>query len=516
LYCCGQEIKFRSTSNCFSIREICDKGHIGEVFIAKRQKDGKLYALKTLKKWGRGSGEDLLCDYSSFHRESLVWITLGKHQNLVQAYWFDLDENYRPFLIMEYVESVPGYGVTLEDWLDKVDRLPLTVAVCFGLQAVAGLIHAKKMINEELDRAFIHRDIKPQNLLIDRESTLRVADFGLVLGKGGTALYKAPEQWAGREVEEKTDIYALGCVLFEILEGLPAFSGLNIYELRRQHESGRRPAPIKDVPAELNELLMRCLSIDPEARPGFTQVRAELKKVYTMITGRTIELEDKGRPLTPEDLNAKGKGFEQLGYYEKALDCYTQAIESDPTDMRYYLNRANTYISLGDPDAAEADYTQALKVEPMAVEVQLGLARLMHTKGRLEDAVYYYKKALAINPNEPMAYVGLGNIYGQTRRFSKAEEMLKHATSIMPRLAEAYLALGNVSLCKRDYASAESHYKKATSINPFYFHGYVNLARLYHLWERRDERDKMIAKAAILREGIGVAEEDRASMDGES
>jgi serine/threonine protein kinase len=90
---------------------------MGEVYFARRKKDQKLYALKTLKAWGQEIDKKFIKAVASFRRESLVWVTLGKHKNIVQAFWFNLDERYRPFLIMEYVEGDPRYGVSLWHWL---------------------------------------------------------------------------------------------------------------------------------------------------------------------------------------------------------------------------------------------------------------------------------------------------------------------------------------------------------------------------------------------------------------
>ena len=95
---------------------------MGLVLFARRGKDQRLYALKTLKGW-ETEAKGLIGPVSRFRKEALVWITLAKHRNIVQAFWFDVDDHYRPSLIMEYVEGDPRYGVSLRQWLEKEKRL---------------------------------------------------------------------------------------------------------------------------------------------------------------------------------------------------------------------------------------------------------------------------------------------------------------------------------------------------------------------------------------------------------
>jgi len=167
----GQIIKTLRTGNSFNVQSY-HKGGMGIVYIAERQKDKKLYALKTVKI----KKEKLL---KRFRWESQVWIILGKHRNIVQAYWFDFTQNYKPVLIMEYVKGHPKYGNTLKDWLFNI-KLDLETVLNFSIQALTGLIYAKRTLKEELNMPFVHRDIKPGNLLITEDSIVKVSDFGLV------------------------------------------------------------------------------------------------------------------------------------------------------------------------------------------------------------------------------------------------------------------------------------------------------------------------------------------------
>src|SRR6185369_860769 len=175
---------------------------------------------------------DLVSDESfsaRFAREAKTAAKL-EHPNAVHVYDFGSLEDGSAYLVMEFVD-----GVTLREVLRRNKTLPLAVVVDLVRQAAGavGAAHA---------RGIVHRDIKPENMMVragdDGRPVLKVVDFGLAkmlenqtsqLTNGseliGTPKYMAPEQFSGDRVDERADIYALGCVLFELLAGRPPFEG---------------------------------------------------------------------------------------------------------------------------------------------------------------------------------------------------------------------------------------------------------------------------------------------------
>jgi serine/threonine protein kinase len=191
------------------------------------------------------------------------------HPNVVSVFDAGEDEG-RPYLVMEHVE-----GETLADVLARRGRLPAEEARELGVQAARGLAHAHAA-------GLVHRDVKPQNLLLRRDGTLKVADFGIARALEGTALtqpgtvlgtaaYLSPEQALGERVTAATDVYALGAVLYELLTGRPPLEPESLADLA---DKQRRPSirPVRelapDVPAELENLVMRCLARNPAYRPS--------------------------------------------------------------------------------------------------------------------------------------------------------------------------------------------------------------------------------------------------------
>lgn len=191
------------------------------------------------------------------------------HPNIVQVFDAGEDEG-RPYIVMECVE-----GETLADVLARRRRLPWREAVALALQACAGLQHAH-------DAGLVHRDVKPQNLLLRADGTLKLVDFGIARAAEatrltqagtilGTAAYLSPEQAAGEEVTAAADVYSLGAVLYELLTGRTPYTFETLAELayRQSHEP---IAPIgelaPDVPTAVEDVVMRCLARNPAYRPG--------------------------------------------------------------------------------------------------------------------------------------------------------------------------------------------------------------------------------------------------------
>jgi serine/threonine protein kinase len=473
---------------------------MGLVLFGRRRKDKNLYALKTLKKWNSVT-RDLIPRMASFRREALVWITLVRHRHIVQACWFDLDEAYRPFLIMEYVAGDPELGVSLADRLKKGGPLQPAQAVRFALETLTGLIYARDVVRHDLGLSFVHRDVKPDNLLTTRKGFVKLTDFGLVLAEGvsGTFPYMAPEQWEKDRppVEEKTDVYALACTIFEMMEGYRLFDGTSKASFRHQHFN-KKPQFGGKIPADINSVLMRCLAKPFDQRPGFLELREELQRIHMRITNRPIQLTDEPEPLFAEDLNARGSGFDELGHYDKAIDCYNQAIELDPKEPRFFLNRANARRIIEDLEGAVQDFEKAQELESYPVNALLGKAAVLVQCLEPEQALACYEQCKQIAPFDPFIYVSSGNLYAQKKQYERAMSEFLTALKLRPMLAEAHLGLGNIYLCNMQYREAEKSYRTATRIHPLYEPAYLNLARLYQLMKKPEERDQAMEMAGLI------------------
>lgn len=244
-----------------------------------------------------------------FLREARLAAGLG-HPNIVQVY--DAGEHERrPYIVMEHVE-----GETVAELLAREGRLAPAPAAELAAQVAAGLAHAHA-------HGLIHRDVKPQNLLVERTGNVKIADFGIARSSTdtrlteagtilGTAAYLAPEQAAGAKVSPATDVYALGVVLYELLAGRTPY---DLKSLQRLLAGGDELiCPLRElvdgVPFELEQLVMRCLARVPRYRPAAAELAVALPALGRGSVTATA-------PTVP--LVARPAGSPRLGRLQRAL-----------------------------------------------------------------------------------------------------------------------------------------------------------------------------------------------------
>lgn len=210
-----------------------------------------------------------------------------QHPNIMGVLDFGLTEEHEPYLVMEYVE-----GVSLADALAKSGALPWQRIVSIVSQICDGMTHAH-------ERSVVHRDLKPGNIMLteanDRSELVKIVDFGIAKveygseeegwstdpgGLVGSPLYMSPEQARGEEVDFRSDIYSLGCIMYEMLCGHPPFMEetplktikAHLYQTPPPLESGTESSrPARD----LATIILDCLAKDPEKRPASMAVLKE-------------------------------------------------------------------------------------------------------------------------------------------------------------------------------------------------------------------------------------------------
>ena len=243
----------------YRIIEMLGKGGMGEVYRADDLRLGQQVALKFLPETLRTDAVRL----AQFHNEVRTAREVS-HPNVCRVH--DIGEaDGLLYLSMEYVD-----GEDLSSSLKRIGRFPEDKALDIARQLCAGLAAAHQ-------RGIIHRDLKPANIMLDGEGHVRIMDFGLArVGqvddvRAGTPAYMAPEQLLGREVTPRSDIFALGLVLYELFTGKRAFNATTVGELVSQHETRTLTPPTSIVSAmdvSIERAILRCLEPDPGRRPA--------------------------------------------------------------------------------------------------------------------------------------------------------------------------------------------------------------------------------------------------------
>src|SRR5437763_5936214 len=248
---------------------------MADVYLAEDQELGRRVAIKIRN--GRHANDAQFIE--RFRREAKNAAGLS-HPNIVSIY--DRGEAEGTYYIaMEYLD-----GRSLKELIVSRGPAPVQLAIDYARQILAAVRFAHR-------HAIVHRDIKPHNVLVDREGRVKVTDFGIARAGTsqmtetgsivGTAQYLSPEQARGGEVDQRSDLYSLGVVLYELVTGKTPFEGDTPVEIAMKHLSTPPQPPSKlrpDIPRELDLVVLRALAKNPDDRyQSADEMEADLERV---------------------------------------------------------------------------------------------------------------------------------------------------------------------------------------------------------------------------------------------
>jgi serine/threonine protein kinase/Flp pilus assembly protein TadD len=282
----------------YEIIEELGKGGMGKVYRVEDKKLEQEIALKLIK-------PEIAKDKKTIERfrNELRTARNIRHKNVCGMY--DLGETEGAYFItMEYVR-----GEDLKSFIHRSGQLAVGTAVRIAKQVCEGLSEAHKL-------GVVHRDMKSNNIMIDKEGNVRIMDFGIarsLVGKGitgagvmiGTPEYMSPEQVEGKEVDQRSDIYSVGIILYEMVTGQVPFEGDTPFTVGMKHK-GETPKDPKELnsqtPEDLSHVILRCLEKDKEKRYQSTgEVRSELENIEKGIPA-TERVVPRQKPLTSREI----------------------------------------------------------------------------------------------------------------------------------------------------------------------------------------------------------------------
>lgn len=246
----------------YEIQEIIGVGGMAVVYKAFDNQENRIVAIKILKDEFTSNQEFI----RRFKNESKA-IAMLSHQNIVNVYDVSFGDLIQ-YIVMEYIE-----GITLKEFIERQGSLRWKDAVHFTIQILRGLQHAH-------DKGIVHRDVKPQNIMVLADGTIKVTDFGIarftrsdqrtITDKAiGSVHYISPEQARGEKTDEKSDIYSVGVMLYEMITGQMPFQAdsavsVAIMQLQREPKS---PTEINgSIPEGLEQITMHAMQKTPERR----------------------------------------------------------------------------------------------------------------------------------------------------------------------------------------------------------------------------------------------------------
>jgi serine/threonine-protein kinase len=256
----------------FEITDVIAKSGMASLFKANDRKNGQAVAIKV----PHLQFESDIAGFDRFRREEEIGLKLD-HPYILK--FIPVENKSRPYLVMEYLE-----GQTLSELLKSIHPLPEPDAV----KIASRICEALQYMHEQ---GVVHRDLKPQNIMLCNDGSLRIMDFGIARAQSsrrltfvgftpamGTPDYMAPEQVKGGRGDARTDIYSFGAILYEMTTGEPPFGGDSAYVIMNARVTGDPQAPRKINPKltpVIEEIILHAMERDPKRR---YQTGAEMKK----------------------------------------------------------------------------------------------------------------------------------------------------------------------------------------------------------------------------------------------
>ena len=387
-----------------------NKSGFGVVYIVMDKNTGFLLALKTLQK-----EQISLSDFRKIKKEIVPWINVSNHPNIVCAFTVELDENKRPFIIMEPI-SRDEYGrLTLTEFMDS-EKLSEDQILKWSIQ----FCYAMDYVNQ---KGYIHGDIKPDNILISN-GIVKITDFGLAKSLNdisndyyGSPFYLAPESWDGIK-NVSSEIYSFGMVMYQMFnEGTLPFDGILDEEWENFHKYGK----VSDLDYEVFPHIKKCLEKDPKNRfISFSELNEVLSNYLNKKFSQKIvkpELVDIG------NIKNLGRGHLAaiLGDVENCKRYYEITIENSEDIINRY-NYSLDLIDLKQYDDALIQLIILLKNPGMIPldRIYYNIGKCYHEGICLYNAIEYYKKAIEVNNNDLKAHTNLGNVYKKFGLFNDA------------------------------------------------------------------------------------------------
>ena len=283
----------------YVVEEVVGSGGMAVVYRAWDRRKKRIVAIKVLRPEYEKDGEFV----RRFSREAEAASKVS-HDNIVNMYDVGIEGDTR-YIVMEYVD-----GVTLKDMIREMGHLSSDAVVRMGIRILAAVDHAHK-------NGIVHRDIKPQNILVNKDGKIKVADFGIARLKAqqttkiadaassamGSVHYISPEQAMGEVADEKSDLYSVGVVLYEMLTGSVPFDGDTAVSVALKHVS-EEPVSMRNfdpsISKALDEVVLRALKKDPAQRyQTAAEMAMDLRKALNQPTGGFVKIIKPRPPKEP-------------------------------------------------------------------------------------------------------------------------------------------------------------------------------------------------------------------------
>ena len=498
------------------------KSGMGVVYLVTSRKYDRPFVLKTFQ----------MDDYNSIERfrsEAKVWVSSGIHQNIVQALFVD-EINEKLFIGAEFIAPDEYGRNTITDFLKQggtsnQNIVKWTAQFCYGM-------------NQAISRGMkVHRDVKPDNLMVDANGNLKITDFGLSkfnnefkalnasldkdkagflnIFKGlfdkskveikeigltnegsflGTILYASPEQiMNSSNIDFRSDIYSFGIVLYQLISlgsfpySLVGKTTIETLALMHLQE------PIVKINHPLASIAYKCLSRNANQRyQSFNELLEDLKLVAEnlkiKLPANKIEIDAGLR-----ELYIQSYSYRSLGNLMKAKELITKYISQDKTDSSAWSLKGRIEYEQNDIDEAIKSTLISYEIEPNNSQTCNNLGILYQRKNNLPSAERFLYEAIEIDPYNTGALANSAILYEEKGNFLLAADLIVRAIKLAPDKKTLHFNAGNIAAA----VSRQKHFDKAiailellTKIDKGNTNNWFNLGLNYQITKRLNEAIK--------------------------
>lgn len=532
------------------------------VYFVKNKNNNRTLALKTYRFFAASKNIVTLLE-----SEVSLWVKLGTLPNVVRCYGMEVI-NGIPFIAIEwiYTSKKPTYHVNLREYIsDKaltfVDAMNFCIDVCWGLLHI-----------QHICPGFMHLDIKPDNIVIYGNPTFaKLTDFGLarlsqnsvinMQGKNiayktsatiidhkayiGTPLYMSPEQWLGKPLSIQSDIYGLGCVLYEMLSGSPPYMSDSLDELKTMHLTYPIPSvTLKANEAEVNVVIRKCMakkgveryrtykdlldvmlklcnkySSDTFMFPRLIYgSRGEFQNIYHEYTER-IYKDYRFTPVLDQtekeflmigateyvDLLNEAKTLFNLGKIDDSISKLNQAVEIQKEMQPAYILRGMIHSRNQNLNSAYDDFTTALSIDSTDVSVLRDRSNVLFDMGRYKEAIGDINKAIDLESDDYQSFNDRGYLYARLGKYEMAMKDLDRSISLNASNSQAFMNRGFTNILIGNNDGALSDYIQAVTCDSKNASAYVGCATCYLFMNEYDDAEACLLKAISLSPSDGSA-----------
>jgi serine/threonine protein kinase len=491
----------------YQLIRLLGQGAFGQVYLGENVFRKMQVAVKVLQT--QLTSEEL----HAFLNEARIFSL--EHPNIVRVRDFGVERTTStPFIVMDYAPNG-----TLRQRHPGGTQLPLATVVSYVKQVAAALQYAH-------EENLIHRDVKPENMLVGQNGEIVLSDFGIAviaqsgrtslenpqnLGMGGTPYYMAPEQFLGKP-GRSSDQYAFGIVVYEWLCGERPFNG-TLFELLGQHMHAPPPplrGKVPGVSPEVERVVLRALEKEPQKRFASVQEFAvSIEEAYKkeLALPQTPMIEGK----TKEQWLDEGIAHRKAGRYREAIAAYDYAISLDPNYATAYYNRGLACYYLKEYQKAIADHDHALELLDPNDAVAYNNRGLAYSAFKeYQKALADYTRAIELDPNDAAAYNNRGTAYKNLKEYQKAIADFDRAIQLNPNNANAYHNRGNTYRELKEYQRALVDYTRAIELNPWDANAYNNRGWNYYELKAYQSAIADFDSAIALDPNYALSDYDRA------